>query len=98
MSDAMYSDQLKLVDQAKRAGFLDASELSVLRKGVIEWNSRQVNDVVSGRQIGESLRILRAITRSRVGELIGPILVTAFVGVGRRAAKKLKRLSARRDR
>jgi glycosyltransferase involved in cell wall biosynthesis len=98
MSDAMYCDQLKLVDDAKRAGFLDASQLHVLREGVIEWNARQVNDVVSGGQVGETVRILRAIGRSRIADLVAPIWARAFFGVGKRAAAKLRRMSTMRDR
>jgi glycosyltransferase involved in cell wall biosynthesis len=93
MSDAMYADQLNLFSNARRASFLDASQLSTLRHAIIEWNARQLNDLVSGAQVRESVRVFKAIARSQALDLVGPICMRTFAGVGRRAASKLMRVS-----
>ena len=97
MSDAMYTDQLRLFALAKRAEFLGESQLSALRTSVIEWNARQLNDLISSGQFGESMRILRALNRAKVIDLIRPICVRALAGVGKRATAKLVRMGFSAD-
>lgn len=97
MSNAMYSDQLRLFANAKDAGFLDHSQLLTLRSAIVEWNARQLNDLISSGQFGESVRIIQALTRSQEAELVGPICARALSGVGKRAAAKLTRLVSSAD-
>jgi glycosyltransferase involved in cell wall biosynthesis len=92
MSDAMYCDQLRLVANAKAAGFLRQVQLTTLRRNVIEWNARQLNDLISSGQFVESARIFRALNRSSVMELVIAISARALSGVGMRGTAKLKRL------